>query len=83
MTTEDRPPLGLRITSVLNIIMQLYQVPEQTRKMKIDRVLTMDYRRIGRRVFKEFTEFVEQSSEQAIEELLSLRKYSTPKEELI
>jgi hypothetical protein len=54
--------------------MQLYQVPEQTRKMKIDRVLTMDYRRIGRRVFKEFTEFLEQSSEQAIEELLSLCK---------
>lgn len=74
MTTGDSPPLELRITSALNIIMQLYQVPEQTRKMTIDQVLTMDYRRVGRRVFKEFAEFVEQSSEQAIEGLLSLRK---------
>lgn len=74
MTTESAPPLELRIAGALNLIMQIYQIPEETRKLKIDRVLAMDYRRVGRRVFKEFVEFVEQNSEQAIEKLLSLRK---------
>lgn len=73
MTTEDSPPLEPRITGALNLIMQLYHVPEQTRKMKIDQVLAMDYRRIGRRIFKEFVAFVEHSSEQAMEDLLLRR----------
>lgn len=70
MTTENGPPLEARIAGGLNHIMQIYRIPEQTRKMKISRVLAMDYRGIGSRVFREFLEFVEQNNEQAIEELL-------------
>ena len=51
--------------------MQLYRVPERMRKRKLDRVLTWIYRRVSRRVFEEF---IDQSSQQAMEDLLSLRK---------
>lgn len=73
MTTEGGPSLEARITGALNLIMQVYHIPEDTRKRKIERVLSMDYRRIGSRVFREFIQFVEQSNEQAIEALLQMR----------
>lgn len=74
MTTESAPSLEVRIAGALNHIMQIYHIPEETRKWKIDRVLAMDYRGIGSRVFRDFLEFVEQNNEQAMEALLSHRK---------
>ena len=74
MTTGDGPPLEMRIAGALNNILQIYRVPAETRQLKIGRVLAMDYRGIGHRVFREFLAFVEQNNEQAIEELLSPRK---------
>ena len=71
MTTASSPELELRIAGALEVILQMFRVPEETRRMKIRRVLDMDYRKSGRRVFKEFVEFVEQNNEQAMEELLS------------
>ncbi len=52
--------LETRISGALNTIMTIYNVPEEIRKMKIDKVLAMDYRIIGKRIFKEFKEYVEQ-----------------------
>ncbi len=40
--------------------MTIYSVPEEIRKIKIEKVLSMDYRSIGKRIFKEFKEYVEQ-----------------------
>jgi len=74
MTTENGPSLETRIAGALNCIMQIYQIPEETRRMKIGRVLAMDYRGIGSRVFREFLEFVEQNNEQAIKKLFLPRK---------
>ncbi len=56
-------PLETRISGALNTIMTIYNVPEEIRKTKIDKVLAMDYRSIGKRIFKEFKEYVEQSNE--------------------
>ena len=74
MTTENGPSLEVRIAGALNHIMLIYEIPEETRRLKIGRVLAMDYRRIGSRVFRDFLNFVEQNNEQAIEALLSRRK---------
>ena len=56
-------PLETRISGALNAIMTIYNVPEETRRIKIDKVLAMDYRSIGKRIFNEFKEYVEQKSE--------------------
>ena len=53
-------PLETRISGALNTIMTIYNVPEEIRKIKIEKVLSMDYRSIGKRIFKEFKEYVEQ-----------------------
>ncbi len=55
-------PLETRISGALNAIMSIYNVPEEIRRIKIDKVLAMDYRSIGKRIFKEFKEYVEKAN---------------------
>ena len=74
MTTNDTVPLDVRITGALNQILTIYNVPEEIRKRKIEKVLATDYRSIGGRILKEFTEYVEKVNEQAFEEILSIKK---------
>lgn len=62
--------LETRIAGALNTIMTIYNVPEGIRKIKIEKVQAMDYRAVGKRIFKEFKEYVEMTNEQAFEELL-------------
>ena len=52
-------PLETRISGALNTIMTIYNVPEEIRRIKIEKVLAMDYRSIGKRIFNEFKEYVE------------------------
>lgn len=54
-------PLETRISGALNTIMTIYNVPEEIRKIKIDKVLAMDCHSLGKRIFKEFKEYVEQT----------------------
>ena len=53
-------PLETRISGALNTIMMIYNIPEEIRKIKIDKVLAMDCHSLGKRIFKEFKEYVEQ-----------------------
>ena len=55
-------PLETRILGALNTIMTIYNVPEEIRKMKIEKVLAMDYRSIGKRIFNEFKDYVEKAN---------------------
>lgn len=59
MTTESSAPLDLRIAGALNSIMMIYQVPIELRRKKIEKVLALDYRALGRRILGEFKEFIE------------------------
>ena len=70
MTTESSSPLDMRISGALDGIMKIFEVPKETRKMKIEKVMAMDYRSIGRRILKEFIEYIETTNEQALEEML-------------
>ncbi len=70
MTTDFSVPLDTRIGGALNQILTIYNVPEETRKMKIQKVINMDYRNIGSRILKEFIEYVEKVNEEAFEALI-------------
>lgn len=59
---DDSVALETRISGALNAIMTIYNVPEELRRIKIDKVLDMDYRLIGKRIFKEFREYVEKAN---------------------
>lgn len=74
MTTESSAHLEFRIAGALNGIMLIFGVPEETRRIKINKVLAMDYRAIGRQVIEEFIKFVEETNEQALEELIERKK---------
>ena len=64
MTREDDTPLPLQIETALEAIMTLYNVPKELREKKIEKVLAMDYRALGRRILKEFKEYIEKVNEQ-------------------
>ena len=68
MTTPASASLETRIAGALNQIMTLYNVPADVRKMKIDKVLAMDYGNIGRRIFTEFTEYIDSENSRLLEE---------------
>lgn len=70
MTTKHSASLPVRIEGVLDAIMRLFSVPEELRKMKVQKVLTMDYRAIGQRVLADFKQYVSETNEKAIEDLL-------------
>lgn len=69
MTTETSTPLDIRISGALDTILYIYNVPEDIRKTKIQKVCSMDYKKIGSRIFDEFKEYIKQVNEQAINEL--------------
>ena len=70
MTTTESAPVDVRIAGALNNIMLIYQVPEEIRKKKIRRVLDVEYSAIGRRMLDDFIVYIEETNEQAFEELL-------------
>lgn len=70
MTTGDSAPLNVRIAGAVNAILRIYNVPEEIIDKTLDKVLVMNYRRIGKRVLKEFKEYVENATEQAFYDLL-------------
>ena len=71
MTTEHSSPLAIRIEGALNAIMLLFGVPEDVRKRKIDKVLAMDYRAIGRGLFGDFKRYVNHENKKAIDQMLA------------
>lgn len=71
MTTSTSAPLETRIAGALNTILMIYRVPEEIRSRKIKAVLAMDYRMLGLRVLKAFREYVDQTTERALLDLLS------------
>ncbi len=61
-------PLDKRIVKTLNVVMKAYNVPEDVRELKIQKVLGLDYRRIGRQFIEGFTEYVEKINNEALNE---------------
>ncbi|MBQ4059928.1 MAG: hypothetical protein IJD40_13525 [Lachnospiraceae bacterium] len=49
-----------RVTSGLDAIMKVYEVPKEIRQSVLKEVMAMDYRSSGNYVFEEFYSFVEE-----------------------
>lgn len=65
---EDKISLDEKIAGSLDAIMKIYDVPRDVREKSIEKVLEMDYRRIGQRILKEFYDYVEAVNRKALEE---------------
>lgn len=68
MTCEVDTPLPKQIEKALDSILMLYGVPEELRRQKIEKVLAMDYRNIGRRILKGFKEYIDKVNEENLKE---------------
>lgn len=69
LTTEYSAPLETRIAAALEAILTIYQVPEQLRRQKIEKVLALDYRKLSLRILAEFRAYVDHKTEQALIDL--------------
>lgn len=58
MSLDEHISLETRIAGALDKILIIYGVPENLRKMKIAKALGYDYKNIGERIFKDFSEYV-------------------------
>ncbi|MBQ7339352.1 MAG: TetR/AcrR family transcriptional regulator [Clostridia bacterium] len=67
MPTEKSAPLDVRIAGALDAIMSIYNVPKEMRDNKIEKVLNMDYLKIGKKVLKKFIKYTESATEHALE----------------
>ena len=74
MTTESSSPLDVRISGALNALMMIYNVPEEIRKDKINKALSMDYRSMGQQILSEFINFVNDTTESIYEEIINGKK---------
>ena len=70
MTTNHSASLPIRLEGALNTIMKVFNVPEELRKMKVQKVLAMDYRAMAHRVLEDFRSYVSEVNEKAISNLL-------------
>lgn len=71
LVTEDTAEVSLekRIESSLDVIMKLYDVPENIRKSLLQSVLSMDYREIGRNILNEFCIYVDEKNKTQLEKI--------------
>ncbi len=60
ISNSDLLPLDLRISGALNQILSIYNLPEDVRKEKIEKVLALDCRGLSKQVLNEFKKYVEQ-----------------------
>lgn len=66
MTTESSSPLDVRISGALNALMAIYNVPEEIRRDKINKALSMDYRSMGKQILSEFIKYVTDTTESGL-----------------
>jgi hypothetical protein len=66
--------LDRRIVKTLSMVMKAYNVPEDLIEQKIEKVLAIDYRKIGRKFVEGFSQYVSEMNERAIEEAHQARR---------
>ena len=69
MNTESSPSLDVRVSGAIGSIMMIYGVPEQRWRRKVQKVLAMDYRRIGRETLSEFITYTATLTEEELNSL--------------
>ena len=70
LTTSDSAPLDIRVAGALRTILSIYNVPKDLRDEKIQKVLSMNYQKLGLDTLKKFRKYVDRTTEQALLDLL-------------
>jgi len=73
-TTSDSVPLEIRVGGAIRTILSIYNVPKEIREQKIKKVLSMNYRALGMDTIRKFREYVDQTTEQALFDLLKRKQ---------
>ncbi len=71
--TENSPTLEHRIKGAIEIVMATYNVPEDIRKTKVEKILSLDYINIGKHILNEFADYVKVINEQTLEDIFNKR----------
>lgn len=66
----DTYPLEDKIILTLDSLLKLYEIPKEDRQTAIAQILKIDYRNIGKKIFKEFVAYVERLNQQALDDAL-------------
>ena len=74
LTTSDSAPIETRVAGALNTILTIYNVPKEMREEKIKKVLSMNYKALGLDTLKKFRKYVDQTTEQALFDLLKRKQ---------
>ena len=69
-TTDESASLEVRVGGAIRTIFSIYNVPKEIRDEKIEKALSMNYRALGLDTLKKFREYVDQTTEQALLDLL-------------
>lgn len=73
-TSEKDTPLPKQIECALDAIMRLYGVPAELRKQKIEKVLALDYRALGRRILGDFRAYIEKVNEDNLKKAVRAKR---------
>lgn len=65
---EEDIALSEKIVATLDAIMKIYNIPKNVRETSLEKVLAMDYCKIGRRILEEFHDYVEALNQRELEE---------------
>ncbi len=79
--------LDLRVACGLDAALKLYNVPEALRNQKIEKIIAMDYRSLGRKILSDFKDYITAVNWQAVEttrqKMLAKSQKSKPKKEVL
>ncbi len=64
---QDNASLDLRVACGLDAALRLYNVPESLRNQKIEKIIAMDYRSLGRKILTDFKDYITAVNWQAVE----------------
>lgn len=64
---QDGISLDMRVACGLDAALRLYNVPENLRNQKIEKIIAMDYRSFGKRILSDFKDYITAVNWQAVE----------------
>ncbi len=64
---QDSISLDMRVACGLDAALRLYNVPEALRNQKIEKIMAMDYRSLGKRILFDFKDYITAVNWQAVE----------------
>ena len=75
--------LDMRVACGLDAALRLYNVPESLRNQKIEKIVAMDYRSLGRKILSDFKDYITAVNWQAVETARQSKIKPSPKKEVL